>query len=158
MKFQEFKENVERWARVRGIYEQSTEWHQQAKALEEISEYMIANTEIDKMDAIGDIAVCIVNANRFKPVIYDDYPFKPAHSYTVADIAHHILTGAYRTAIKKLYSLALAEKLDFEECLQIAWDTIEHRKGMMVNGLYVKWDNLTIDQRMEFNRRNEMEG
>ena len=45
MTFEEFKANVQRWAQIRGIYDQSTEAHQQAKALEEIGEYLTAETD-----------------------------------------------------------------------------------------------------------------
>jgi len=151
MEFQEFKKNVERWAEIRGIYKQSTEAHQQAKALEEIGEYLTAETDAERIDAIGDIAVCIVNAAHFT-----GEPLKIYETTTdyIGCVAKSIIGSYYMLALSELKCCARYESLDFEKCLEAAWNEIKHRKGMMIDGKYVKWESLNEEQRQEFNRRD----
>lgn len=152
MKFKEFRENVEEWARVRGIYEQSTEAHQQAKALEEIGEYLTAENDGERVDAIGDIAVCIVNAamlgGQSVRVEFDD------NLFGIGDIAHCIIAHRYNRALGCLTLLARRFGLSFAECLDAAWNEIKDRRGMMIDGKYVKWDSMTQEQKLEFNWRD----
>lgn len=151
MKFEEFKKNVEEWARVRGIYEQSTEAHQQAKALEEIGEYLTAETDKERMDAIGDIAVCIVNAARLS----GQHVFLCDHgSGCIERVASNIIQSNYKYALTYLCGTAMHKYYIFGDCLSQAWNEIKDRKGMMINGLYVKWESMTEEQRAEFNRRD----
>lgn len=149
MNFKEFKEKVENWARVRGIYDESTEAHQQAKALEEIGEYLTAETDEERMDAIGDIAVCIVNAARIRGEWITVYDYTIGYIRNVTDL---ILSSSYKYALSQLMALAVEHGYTFEDCLEKAWNEIKHRKGMMVDGKYVKWESLTDDQREEFER------
>lgn len=153
MKFEEFKQNVEHWAQVRGIYDESTEAHQQAKALEEIGEYLTAETDEERMDAIGDIAVCIVNAAYFDSHGIDEFTAS-TEIWTIMYTASNLVGRYYSAAITTLSGVSNYHKYNFEDCLSKAWNEIKDRKGMMVNGKYVKWENLTMDQKMEFNRRN----
>jgi hypothetical protein len=151
MDFNEFKDKVENWARVRGIYEESTEAHQQAKALEEIGEYLTAETDEERMDAIGDIAVCIVNAAYFT-----GEPLKMHETTTdyIGCVARSLIGSYYMQALCELKCCARYESLGFNKCLEAAWNEIKDRKGMMVDGKYVKWENLTDEQREEFERRD----
>jgi len=161
MEFKEFKKNVEEWARVRGIYDQSTEAHQQAKALEEIGEYLTATNDDERMDAIGDIAVCIVNASKFAPLNIDNFKnhkFSMKKDY-LAGASYNIVTGRYNHALKYLYEACILSELynkdfKFDSCLSKAWKEIKDRKGMMIDGKYVKWDSMTEEQKAEFNRRD----
>lgn len=41
-----------------------------------------------------------------------------------------------------LYILSLQLKLDFETCVEIAYDEIKDRKGVMKNGIFVKEKDL----------------
>jgi len=154
MTFEEFKANVERWAQIRGIYDQSTEAHQQAKALEEIGEYLTAETDAERMDAIGDIAVCIVNAAKLddsmKPLELSLY-YKESE---LSEVGGFIIDGNYEPALSSLADYALSEGHDIWDCLEAAWNEIKHRKGMMIDGKYVKWESLNEEQRAEFNRRD----
>ena len=154
MKFKKFKENVENWARVRGIYEESTEAHQQAKALEEIGEYLTAETDEERMDAIGDIAVCIVNAARIRGERVTICDCTIGYIHNVAERILSSRFGGYRYALSQLKALAVEHGYKFEDCLEKAWNEIKDRKGMMVDGKYVKWENLTDNQRKEFERRD----
>ena len=187
MDFKTFKANVEKWAEVRCIYEQSTEANQRAKALEEIGEYLTAETDDERIDAIGDIAVCIVNAaylclnNLDDDEFYgkkgkEDYIYSQGQemiryhcrdrgfvrvdpddgSYDVlASIASEVVQYCYgSTPFYLLYRLCEIEGYDFYNCLEKAWNAIKDRKGKMVNGLYVEWENLTEEQREEFRLRD----
>ena len=162
MKFGEFKENVEKWATVRGIYDQSTEAHQQAKALEKLGRYLTADSSYERMDAIGDIAVCIVNAAKiinskwlaYNPLImriYDELCFDVG----LSKVASAIIDQKYFKAINYLRMFAINNSFEFEKCLNQAWNEIKDRKGMMVDGKYVKWDNLSNDEKAEFMERGK---
>lgn len=155
MKFKKFKENVEKWARVRGIYDESTEAHQQAKALEEIGEYLTAETDDERMDAIGDIAVCIVNAAKLddsmRPLEFNLWGYGDSE---LSEVGGYVIDGNYESALSSLADYALSEGRDILGCLEQAWNEIKDRKGMMIDGKYVKWENLTGEQREEFERRD----
>jgi len=153
MEFEDFKKKVEEWARIRGIYDQSTEAHQQAKALEEVGEYLTARTDEERMDAIGDIAVCIVNAAKLggKPVrvLYND------GIDGIEGIAYCIVNNEYGSVLGELSILSLSDtRKPIGLCLEKAWNEIKDRKGMMIDGKYVKWDSMTEEQKAEFNRRD----
>jgi len=152
MEFKEFKEKVESWARVRGIYDESTEAHQQAKALEEIGEYLTAETDEERMDAIGDIAVCIVNAAKIKGEWVAIYDYTAGGC--IGDVADLILSSRYKYSLSQLKAFTFGHGYKFEDCLEQAWNEIKGRKGMMIDGKYVKWENLTDEQREEFERRD----
>ena len=115
----QLEKNVEGWSRARGILDQSTYEKQMLKFEEE---------RLEMMDAIGDQAVCLVNAMLL---------FCEGNS------------SAYWLAIGKLEEACDATGVSFEDCMQMAWDEIKKRAGLMVDGLYVKWANLTHPQRVE---------
>lgn len=155
--FLRFKSLVNRWASVRGIYEQSNERKQKAKALEEIGEYLTAENDHELMDAIGDIAVCIVNAAEFNNIFDSDFNLKWHSPMNIDSCAKSIINGAYRGAIKSLYYLCTVHNIRFEDCLDLAWNEIKDRRGMMIDGFYVKWENLTDDQKTELEKRMKAE-
>ena len=137
MEFAEFKENVEQWAEERGIYEQSTEAHQQAKALEEVGEYLTAETDEERMDAIGDIAVCIVNAAYFTGEPLKMHKTMSDDIY-IACAAKSLIGSYYMQALCELKCCARYEDLNFNDCLEKAWNEIKKRKGRMIDGKFVK--------------------
>lgn len=52
------------WARERGIYKHSTAYAQLLKAFSEMGELAdaeIKNDHLEKVDAIGDVVVCLIN-------------------------------------------------------------------------------------------------
>src|SRR5690625_4726310 len=64
MEWNEFVENVQRWAAERGIYEHSTALMQLYKSVSEYGELVDGLAKQDKMgtkDGIGDVAVTLVN-------------------------------------------------------------------------------------------------
>lgn len=151
MKFEVFKQKVENWADVRGIYDQSTENKQILKFAEELGEYLIAETEKEKMDAIGDMAVCIVNANKFNDLSINIIGNRYANG--IGDLCLFVKLRSYSSAIEHLMGISHDAGVLFEDCLEMAWNEIRDRKGMMIDGLFVKWENLTADQREELQAR-----
>lgn len=151
MNFDTFKGKVEQWATVRGIYDQSTEAHQQAKALEEIGEFLTATTDPEMMDAVGDIAVCIVNSAK---IYGQDLRLNAMSNWSefgaISYVASSVCAGRYRRALENLCGVAQNNGLSIAECFDSAWEEIKDRLGMMVNGKFVKWENLTDDQKAEF--------
>lgn len=147
----EFKSNVDNWSKVRGIHDWSSEAHQQAKALEEIGELIASENDDERIDAIGDIAVCIVNASYFGRDM--DLPEQKNLLPKESWLAKDVLEGSYGFAFERLRLIANKHGFYLKECLDKAWNEIKDRKGMMVNGKYVKWDNLNGAQRAELNNR-----
>jgi len=158
MTFAQFKTNVEQWATDRGIYEHSTITAQLLKALSELGELADAIIKGDRdglKDAIGDVAVCMINANHFgggydlarqpnSRFLYRQY----SHSHkVVADLCRNIgglidgesYDGSYDYAMMLLVEVASMHGLKFDECCEAAWNEIKDRKGKMVaGGAFVK--------------------
>lgn len=158
MNFPEFKANVVQWATERGIYEHSTITAQLLKALSELGELADAIIKGDRdalKDAIGYVAVCMVNANHFaggydlaqkpsKRFLFRTY----SHSHkVVADLCRNIgglidgesYAGSYDYAMMLLAEVASMHGLEFGECCEAAWLEIKDRKGRMVpGGAFVK--------------------
>jgi|SRR5690554_1177421 len=164
MTFQEFKAGVEQWAQDRGIYEHSTTEAQLMKALSELGELADAIIKGDDealKDAVGDIAVCVVNAAHMEGVGLDAVPDLMAAivneavvvpdstpQYVVGWIAEGVgnyLSGGRDTdntfiaPLAALAGLCLHKGLDLMDCCEHAWNEIKDRKGRMVaGGAFVK--------------------
>lgn len=64
MNFYEFQLKIKNWATERGIYRHSTSTAQLLKGISEMGELadaQVKGNEDDKIDAVGDILVCLVN-------------------------------------------------------------------------------------------------
>ena len=149
MNNKQFIENVTMWATVRGIYEHSTEERQVEKFCEELSEYLTAKTEDEEMDAIGDMAVCLVNAGYFKGGVEFGRMWEDR-------LLSFVKRGLYGDALGSLADLCdCAHSFRFSDCLDMAWNEIKDRKGLMVKGLFVKWENLSVEQKKVVIQREE---
>jgi hypothetical protein len=156
MKFEDFKRNVEQWAQVRGIYDQSTEDKQVDKFIEEHWEFVTAEDDQERGDAVGDMAVCIVNAAKLakgNALMLT----REGYDICIDDVCLAVKRGHYNEALNILHTCVEGEKFaideTFNQCLKIAWDEIKDRKGMMIDGLFVKWENLTPEQQGELQAR-----
>lgn len=153
MKLELFIQNVRSWATVRGIYAQSSEEKQVEKFWEENREYLCSITVCQVMDGIGDMAATIVNAAWLKD--HDELTgiesFPNNYCGDIAGVCRAVNVGQYIDALLQLRSLAEYRGVTLEKSLQFAWDEIKDIKGLMIDGLYVKWDNLNEEQREEFN-------
>lgn len=166
MTFDEFKNNVQQWAAERGIYEHSTTEAQLMKALSELGELADAIIKGDDealKDAVGDVAVCIVNAAYLGDVRLDkasrlvampSEPLVKAASSIPSCVVGRIASGiggylltegeynrqsAFTGSIVALKSLCAHKGLDFMDCCEHAWHEIKDRKGRMVpGGAFVK--------------------
>ncbi len=153
MLFEEFKNNVIQWARARKIYSESNLGCQIAKTLEEVGELLTAKTDDEVMDAIGDIAVCLVNCAVFNGDEENDIYVGVSHRDSIGDLLKSMLDDLdHKHTFAILSNIAVNYNVSFNESIQKAWYEIKDRKGMMVNGMYVKWENLTEEQRAEFMR------
>lgn len=161
--FEQFQTNVQQWSEARGIYAHSTALAQALKAVSEVGELADATIkgDIDELrDAIGDVAVCLVNVAYMTEstldhdYIFDDMgvdrdtlqmaagcagsvgelSFELAHRKNPAAITAYIDAAFY-----SLYATANVNNLDFLDCYSAAWNEIKDRKGHMVaGGAFVK--------------------
>lgn len=154
MQWNEFVENVQRWAAERGILESSTPFAQTAKTASELSEIYEAVAKGDKegiKDGIGDVAVTVVILAKMFGVDIDEPTsqskqvelFTIARAYrTLADIIEDRLTATRHIRLEvmlmKCAILANTNELKFMDCCAHAWDQIKGRRGKMVGGIFVK--------------------
>lgn len=164
MTFNEFKISIELWAAERGIYEHSSTEAQLMKALSELGELADAIIKGDDealKDAVGDVAVCVVNAAHMEGVGLDIVPdliaaIENGETALMDDMPKHVVgliaegVGKYLTErgdtddafIAPLFALAwlcMHKGLDFMDCCEHAWNEIKDRKGRMVaGGAFVK--------------------
>jgi len=146
MYLQQLRKLVHKWASDRDIYAQSTEEKQVDKFHEEAKEFEDGTTDRERKDAIGDMAVCIINAQVFQGA-ENRGPINLDSIKSLVDL------GDYTVAMIALEMLANHKGYSFCECLEMAWSEIKDRKGMMVDGLYVKYSNLTPEQKKELDKR-----
>lgn len=159
MIFEQFKNNVEKWAAERGIYEHSTPEAQLLKALSELGEMADAIIKDDReglKDAIGDVAVCAINYAKMARKQIERPMFDIGESIDsvglIGELARAIgiiLAGETQGELEIqfllgcLVGICQREGLDFIECCSAAWDEIKDRKGKMVaGGAFVKEEGL----------------
>lgn len=159
--FEQFQTNVQQWSTARGIYEHSSALAQALKAVSEVGELADATikNDLDALkDAIGDVAVCLVNvAYMAKIEIAQKYikvstPPDNIHPYVMAAFVSSKVTAIstgivigyaapvhYDDAFAALTDCALVNNLTMMECYEAAWDEIKDRTGHMVaGGAFVK--------------------
>lgn len=158
MTFDQFRTNVETWAAERGIYEYSTALAQALKACSEAGELcdaLIKNDREAMIDAVGDVAVCIVNAWKMHANGAELRPVKNTIGMASATSASQVVINCgsaanlisdgaiarseLEDALYWLQDFCAAESLDFLACCEAAWEQIKNRKGRMVpGGAFVK--------------------
>jgi len=122
-----------------GLYENTTEEKQILKFYTELGEYADAVLKDDKdaiIDAIGDMAVCLINAEvigESKEVNWFGYR-KP----TIYRLVSYVNLRGYKDSLSVLSSLAESHGTTLEHCLDTVIKVIEKRKGEMINGVFVK--------------------
>ena len=171
MEFPVFVKFVQQWADERGILEHGTQEGQFLKLLSEYGELCDAHAKTDeaaRIDAVGDVLVCVVMTTSFVPRL------QHAAARLGADIGDPRLEGLYmnpgeylhynllenlykfslartrdlgsleqfaplRDVVNTLHSYCKASNLDIRQCMQAAWDEIKDRKGRMSEGgVFVK--------------------
>lgn len=171
MEFPVFVSFVQRWADERGILEHGTQEGQFLKLLSEYGELCDAhakNDEAARIDAVGDVLVCVVMTASFTPRLQSAVPRLGAD---IGDLRlegvcmapgeylhYYLLENLYKFSLARTLSLGSLEQfatlrdvvhtlnayckasgLDIGQCMQAAWDEIKDRKGRMSEGgVFVK--------------------
>lgn len=163
-------QNIEQWAEARNLIHGSTPEKQTVKLIEEIGELAgaIARQNNEKIrDSIGDsVVVTVILAKQsdvkihldqfgFATQLYQDVLHNnPTHTteqllfklqYAISDYLgyNEIDDEKYINVIfMLLYHISLHLNFDFTECTRFAYNQIKDRKGKMVDGVFVKEEDL----------------
>lgn len=148
--------NIEDWAEARNLIYGSTPQKQFIKLMEEFGELCagISKNNIDMIkDSIGDCFVVLVILNKQVRQPSDAMEFfsfgNPDMSdfsidEIVSDLADYAAHG-YESPfpmVSNLADIADVYKLNFEDCILKAYNEIKDRKGSMINGVFVKEQDL----------------
>ncbi|OOF51932.1 pyrophosphatase [Rodentibacter genomosp. 1] len=165
---QQLIKNIELWAEDRNLIEGSTPQKQFIKLMEEFGELCsgVSKNKPDVVkDSIGDcFVVMVILARQFnRNDLLDDMgyiehhpPFNGKIEESLIDTSASIHSFLYAQQIKehenvmKFFAfsvLGLVEvtdyfHLNFDDCVQSAWEEIKDRKGKMIDGVFVKEGDL----------------
>jgi|GEM_PF-4014413 len=117
---QQLENNLKTWRKQRQIDEKST-------AEAQYNWYLKEREELK--DAIGDMAVCLLNARA------------------LTDSQESIIR--YNNDLINLKAICYKAGIDIEECLSMAWYEIEHRVGLTREDGFHKWKDLTHAERLQ---------
>ena len=121
------------------LYNNTTEEKQILKFYTELGEYADAVLKDDRdaiIDAIGDMAVCLINAEVIREAEKADW-FNYGKPF-IDKLACSVVIRDYNTSFFTLSSLAESHGTTLEHCLDTVIKVIEKRKGKMINGVFVK--------------------
>ena len=161
---QELIKKIEQWAIDRDIDKKGTVEGQSIKTAEEIAE-LIKGISKDNMDlikdSIGDVFVTFVIGNMLDENLYVEEYYSEAKrnlkSYSKEDkkegidylaqtITDIIRNGYYEDTLyfglTSLMIIVDIYNLDFKDCVECAYKEIANRKGKMINGTFVKLEDL----------------
>lgn len=158
---QQLIKNIEQWAEDRNLIEGSTPQKQFIKLMEEFGELCsgIAKNKKDVIkDSIGDCFVvtvilkCQFKTNLFiRPRSFNknlDVSLILARIARDAaliprdDLSEQVQLEIISGIIRNLMNISILLDVDFESCVQAAWDEIKDRKGRMIDGVFVKESDL----------------
>jgi len=125
MNFKELEDKVIAWAGEKGILDASNPVKQLTKTQEELDETMDA---LIKLKDLGDDSQPSLIDVGNKEVLFDQY-----NEELVDGIGDMLVT---------IIILAKICRVDSVSCLNVAYNEIKGRKGKMVDGLFVKEENL----------------
>lgn len=169
MKFNQLCINVDGWSKACKIDTGSTKRHQLAKACEEFGELVGAYYLDDKdkiMDAVGDITVCMINASLFygssKVTKRWDMEagFATENSMhpkaALRNISRILLDTHFNFLSVSIHLARLCNyySIDIEDCFDMAWNEIKDRRLIMRDGLAVKWENMTPEEKHAWDMAN----
>lgn len=147
------------WGMARNIILGGTVKDQFFKLTSEMGEWaagIVAASREELMDGIGDSFVVITLMSRQLGVSVEDLHAiaRERYSYSRHDLSPFAILGDLADALAKgqddkaklylgrlvvsLVDLATSQDLDFEECVQLAYDSIKDRKGVMYKGVFIK--------------------
>ena len=153
--------NIENWAEARNLIEGSTPKKQFIKLMEEFGELCagIARNDKEKIkDSIGDCFVvtvilkCQFGTNLFfhhvslnKNVDVSLILARVARDAALiskSDLSAQVKLEIICGIVSHLTDVSFLLDVDFESCVQAAWDEIKDRKGRMIDGVFVKEGDL----------------
>lgn len=160
MKLQKLITNVQRWSIDRGL-DKADSKKQMLKLYEEFGELASGlakgNKEVVK-DSIGDVVVVLIILAQQQGVkLISDFELSHENiskENVVLEASEYI--GAVSNFVKRnlkceghivylityLQRIAKDEGLKFEDCLSLAWNEIKDRKGKLIDGVWVKEEDL----------------
>lgn len=165
---QQLIKNIENWAEARNLIEGSTPKKQFIKLMEEFGELCsgVSKNKIDVVkDSIGDCFVVLTimnaqyrnkstkdNANQshlliptghFRANSLEDALLRTAAKIgNFANMTAHPSDWDVNSLTNYLYLISQMTALNFEYCVQHAYDQIKDRKGRMIDGVFVKEGDL----------------
>ena len=162
---QELIKKIEQWAIDRGIDNKGTVEGQSIKTAEEIAELIkgISKDNIDLIkDSIGDVFVTLVIGNMLDENFDMEELIKGARNYIarknidwakwelVKNLGMNISDITYWEygeneiifALATIIYIAEIYYLDFKDCVESAYNEIANREGEMVDGVFVKNEDL----------------
>lgn len=143
---------IEQWAEDRNIIKGSKPIDQAMKLFSEFGELADnVGKGRDCRDDIGDCAVVLIIMCRQLgiPAIdsiqkdNDNYSMKEYVTWAGYWMCSWVSSGMSNSEelgfiFSNLINIAQLNNYTIEECIQIAYDDIKHRKGIMVNGVFIK--------------------
>lgn len=157
--------NIEQWAEERNLIKGSTPQKKMLKLMEEFGELCggVSKNKVDVVkDSIGDCFVVMVILNKQTNSKFDFVPL-PLHGYRGTEVWVEKCVGKLASISEKinykgnakryleydfgylLFALMMIASechLSLHECVQSAWEEIKDRKGKMIDGVFVKEDDL----------------
>lgn len=158
---QQLIKNIENWAEARNLIEGSTPKKQFIKLMEEFGELCsgVAKNKPDVIkDSIGDcFVVTVILKCQFKTNLFIrpsslDKNFdvslilarvaRDAAIIPKSDLSAQVKLEIICGIVRHLMDVSFLLDVDFESCVQAAWDEIKDRKGRMIDGVFVKEGDL----------------
>ena len=162
---QELIKKIEQWAIDRELDKKGTVESQSLKTVEEIVELIDAMSREDLeliKDGVGDVFVTLVVGNmldiqtnveklyrRAEQLVKTDtcMLIEPERAFSLGDNIPQIIWLKYWpfiivSILKNIMLVAGDYNLDFKDCVESAYKEIENRKGKIINGTFVKEEDL----------------
>ena len=158
---QQLIKNIEQWAEDRNLIEGSTPQKQFIKLMEEFGELCsgVAKNKPDVIkDSIGDcFVVTIILKCQFKTNLLFHHATinnnldislilariaRDAAFIPRSDLSKQSKLEIVCGIVCHLMHISILLDINFESCVQAAWDEIKDRKGRMINGVFVKEQDL----------------
>lgn len=160
MNINELNAHIIDWAKERELDTKGTVEAQSIKTVEELSELIKAickDNKEDIIDSIGDVYVTLVIGNMLVRQSELDPMFAEKNTYPTSDkesllrVLANIIDLTLREpyeeqtilyTMKDLHIVCKFYDLDFVDCVESAYNTIKNRHGKLIDGMYVKDEDL----------------
>ena len=148
---QELIAKIEQWAEDRNIISGSKPIDQAMKLFSEFGELADnVGKGRDCRDDIGDVFVVLTIMAKQIGLNFGDVKFTPVEigesekdtvitlCYALSEFTSDQDKETFKGCIAMIVALCIKLKLDLKECVQIAYNDIKDRKGIMQNGVFIK--------------------